>query len=140
MKPTDLHLFRALGRPAPTQDGEVFVGLATPDLAKDRYQGVIWHVTPGAEPVEFTHGPRDSSPVISPDGQTVVFLRAGESGPPQLYAIPRRGGEPRRLAEHPLGASAVTFSPDGTRIAYLAAVPEPGRYGTAPQGARRVRT
>ena len=25
----------------------------------------------------------------------------------------------------------MTFSPDGTRIAYLAAVPEPGRYGTA---------
>ena len=131
MKPTDLHLFRALGRPAPAPVGEVFVGLATPDLAKDRYQGVIWHVRPGAEPVEFTHGPRDSAPVVSPDGQTVVFLRAGESGPPQLYAIPRRGGEARRLAEHPLGASAVTFSPDGTRIAYLAAVPEPGRYGTA---------
>ena len=131
MKPTDLHLFRTLGRPAPTPDGEVFVGLSTPDLDKDRYQGVLWRVAPGVEPVEFTHGPRDSGPVVSPDGETIVFLRAGESGPPQLHAMPRRGGEPRRLAEHPLGASGVTFSPDGSRIAYLAAVPEAGRYGTA---------
>jgi dipeptidyl aminopeptidase/acylaminoacyl peptidase len=135
MKPTDLHLFRSLGRPAPAPDGEVFVALSTPDLAKDRYQGVIWRVRGGAEPVEFTHGPRDSAPVLSPDGETLVFLRAGESGPAQPYAMPRAGGEPRKLAEHPLGVSGVVFSPDGSRIAYLAALPEPGRYGTARSGA-----
>ena len=132
MKSTDLHLFRALGRPAPVADGTVFVALSTPELDKDRYRGIVWRVAPGAEPVEFTHGPRDSSPVLSPDGQTVVFLRAGESGPPQLHAIPVGGGESRQLADHPLGASAVVFAPDGLSIAYLAAVPEAGRYGTPP--------
>jgi dipeptidyl aminopeptidase/acylaminoacyl peptidase len=135
MKPTDLHLFRALGRPAPASGGEVFVALSTPDLVKDRYQGVIWRAEPGVGPVEFTHGPRDSAPVLSPDGETIVFLRAGESGPAQPYGMPRSGGEPRKLAEHPLGVSGVVFSPDSRRIAYLAALPEPGRYGTARSGA-----
>ena len=59
-----------------------------------------------------------------------MFSRAGETGPPQLYAMPVLGGEPRKLTDHKLGASAVVFAPDGDRIAYLAPVPEPGRYGT----------
>lgn len=133
MKPSDLHLFRSYGRPAITPDGDVIAALATPDLSSDSYRGVLHLLRDGADPVEFTHGPRDSAPVLSPDGATVVFLRAGESGPPQLHAMPRAGGEPRRLTDpsvHPLGASAVTFSPDGRSIAYLAPVPEPGRCGT----------
>jgi dipeptidyl aminopeptidase/acylaminoacyl peptidase len=44
--------------------------------------------------------------------------------------MPADGGEPRRLCEHPLGAEAFAWSPDSTRIAYIARVPEPGRYGT----------
>ena len=60
----------------------------------------------------------------------MVFLRAAESGPAQLYVMPLDGGEPRKLTDHPLGAGSAVFSPDGRRIAYCAAVPEPGRYGT----------
>jgi dipeptidyl aminopeptidase/acylaminoacyl peptidase len=130
VKPTDLALFRAYGRPVVAPEGDVFAALSTPDLDADSYRSVLQRLRDGRPPEDFTHGPRDSAPVLSPDGETLVFLRAGESGPAQLYAMPRRGGEPRRLAEHPLGASAVTFSPDGRSIAYLAAVPEPGRYGT----------
>ena len=40
------------------------------------------------------------------------------------------GGEPRRLCEHPLGVEGFAWSPDSTRIAYVARVPEEGRYGT----------
>jgi len=85
---------------------------------------------PSDQPTELTLGPRDSEPVTSPDGALVVFLRAAESGPPQLYAMPVDGGEPRRLTDHPLGAGAVVFAPDGRSVAYCAAVPEAGRYGT----------
>src|SRR5699024_8230395 len=41
-------------------------------------------------------------------------------------------GEPRLLTDHPVGVSGgVEFAPDSGRIAYLARVPEEGRYGTA---------
>lgn len=91
-------------------------------------------MTPGGGPDEskcsFSAGPRDSAPVISPDGHTVVFLRAAETGPPQLHSIDLRGGEARKLTSHALGAGEVVFSADGGQIAYLAPVPVPGRYGT----------
>lgn len=134
MKPADLNLIRLPGRPAVAADREVLLPVGAPDLDADSYRGVILRVPAGegTAVTEFTHGPHDSTPVLSPDGETVVFGRAGESGPPQLYAMPRHGGEPRKLTDHPLGASDVAFSPDGRRIAYLARVPEQGRYGTDP--------
>ncbi len=131
MKPTDLSLLKVAGRPAVAPDGEVFVALSTPDLDEDRYAGRILRIPAGTgEPTDFTVGPRDSAPALSPDGSTLVFCRAGETGPAQLYAMPRAGGEPRKLTDHKLGASAVVFAPDSSRIAYLAPVPETGRYGT----------
>jgi dipeptidyl aminopeptidase/acylaminoacyl peptidase len=130
VKPTDLHLFRGYGRPAILPDGRVLSALSTPDLESDSYRSALQVLREGTGPREFTHGPRDSAPVLTPDGATVLFLRAGESGPPQLYAMPTDGGEPRALtaaSTHPLGVSAVTCAPDGRTVAYLAAVPEPGR-------------
>ena len=86
--------------------------------------------SPVSQPVALTVGPRDAEPVTSPDGRLVVFLRAAESGPAQLHAMPVDGGEPRRLTDHPLGAGPVVFAPDGRSVAYCAAVPQSGRYGT----------
>lgn len=108
---------------------------------------------PPAEPRRLTDGPRDRAPVIVPppnssapglgsvrglqsgraDGGQVVFLRGVEgSQRTQLRLLPLDGGESRLLAEHPLGIAHVVASPDGGRLAYQAAVPEPGRYGTDP--------
>jgi len=130
VKPSDLALFRAYGRPAIIGAGTVLAALSTPDVDADMYRGVLRKLCREAPAVQLTRGPRDSAPVVSPNGAMVVFLRAGRTGPSQLYAMALDGGEPFQLAEHPLGASSVVFSPDGRTIAYLAAVPEPGRYGT----------
>ncbi|MET3805152.1 dipeptidyl aminopeptidase/acylaminoacyl peptidase [Nakamurella sp. UYEF19] len=130
MKPEDISLLNLPSRPALAPNGDVVAAVTRPDIEADRYVGSLHLIQADAASREITYGPKDSAPVISPDGHTVVFLRAPESGPGQLFAIDLRGGEPRRLASHPLGAGTPVFSPDGARIAYLAAVPEVGRYGT----------
>ncbi len=65
---------------------------------------------------------------ISPDGATVVFsVRVASKGEPwstnfDLYAVPAAGGTPRNLtAANPAADLHPVFSPDGTRLAYLAA-------------------
>lgn len=133
MKPTELSLFRAYGRLALSPGGQVIAALSTPDVQEDRYDGVLHDVSAGGAPTVLTRGPRDSAPVLSPDGSLVVFRRGGTSGPAQLYAMPTGGGEPYRLVTHSLGAGDVAFAPDGKSIAYRAAVPDAGRYGT-PEG------
>jgi len=132
VKPADLALLRVPGRPAIGGDGSIVLAVATPDLDADLYRSTLLRLTPDTDggARDFTLGPRDSEPVVSPDGRSVVFLRAPESGSPQLHLMPLDGGEPRKLTDHRLGAGRAAFSSDGSRIAYCAAVPEAGRYGT----------
>ncbi|MDQ6658194.1 MAG: S9 family peptidase [Actinomycetota bacterium] len=130
MKSTDLPLLRSAGRPVLLPDGRLLVAVSHPDLDDDRTVSKLLLIDTDGSQREFTSGPSDTAPVLSPDGKTVVFGKAPESGPPQLFAIRVDGGEARRLTDHKLGASSPVFSPDGGTIAYLAAVPEAGRYGT----------
>src|SRR5690606_4859515 len=139
MKPTEIAALRVPGRPTLSPDGRrVVVSVQQPDLAADEYAAQLWLAhTDGSVPVRrLTYGWRDSEPVWSPDGEWVAFTRAerdaatGAVGPPQLWLLPVGGGEPRRLTDHPLGVSEPVWSPDATRLAYLARVPEPGRYGS----------
>lgn len=159
MHPTDLPLIRSISRPAPAPDGSTFVSIVSPDLEHDRYSGRLFRVEaadgpdPGnagagdaaglgspdpdrPDPVPFTAGQKDTAPVLSPDGRTLVFLRATGDDPDQLFAMPVTGGEPRALTSrehHPSGiAGAAAFTPDGRQLLYTARVPEPGRYGTDP--------
>ncbi|HEU4399277.1 MAG TPA: S9 family peptidase [Actinomycetota bacterium] len=133
MLPADLALLRTPSAPSLSPDGRlVVVAVGRIDLAANAYRSDLW-VTPtdgSAAPRRFTSGRRDGRPRFSPDGRWIAFLRAGDEDKPQLHVMPSDGGEPRRVCEHPLGAEAFAWSPDSTRLAYVARVPEPGRYGT----------
>jgi dipeptidyl aminopeptidase/acylaminoacyl peptidase len=130
MKPTDLPLLNSAGRPVLLPGRRLLVAVSHPDLDSDRTDSRLVLMAADGSRRDFTGGPRDSEPVLSPDGTTVAFLRAGAYGPAQLHVIPVDGGEARRITDHKLGASSPAFSPDGRTIAYLAAVPDTGRYGT----------
>ena len=132
MTPEDIALLRVPSSPLVLKDGSVVIALTSPDPVTDRYSGVLVLVRPDGEMVDLTLGPRDSSPLLSPGGHTLLFLRAAENGPAQLHSIDLRGGEARRWTTHRLGVKAVAISPDGRQVAYRAPVPEVGRYGDDP--------
>lgn len=58
----------------------------------------------------------------SPDGTRIACLFRDDGGVAQLFTVSPVGGEPEQLTGEPWGVgSAFTWSPDGTRIAYIAA-------------------
>src|SRR5215218_7142835 len=133
MRPSDLALLRTPSAPTLTPDGRlVAVAVGRIDLEANEYRAELWLApTDGsAPPRRFTSGRRDVRPRFSPDGRWLAFLRAGDDDKPQLHVMATDGGEPRQVCEHPLGVEGLSWSPDSTRIAYVARVPEEGRYGT----------
>ena len=134
VKPSDLTAIRNLSSPTvhPRGDDVIFV-VTRPDVQENRYRSSLWRLDLGQEGSQaqrFTHGSRDSSPLYSPDGTQIAFLRAGSEGPAQLHVIPATGGDARALTDQPLGVGSFTWSPDSRRLAYTARIPEQGRYGT----------
>ena len=139
MKPADLALLRFPGQPSLSPDGgSAVLAVTRLDLEADGYRSKLWLVdtTGGLPPRLLTDGDRDSAPAWSPDGRWIAFLRAEVGGKPQLHVLPTDLGDARRVTtdeHHPLGAGAPVWSPDSTRLAYAARVPEQGRYGTDPK-------
>ena len=83
---------------------------------------LIWHLwrqeVGGGAPVQLTFAETGDIPVglrWSPDGKTLLFLRAG-----QISLLSSAGGEARVLSRHATGVSSPTFTPDGTAIYFLA--------------------
>ena len=133
MRPEHLDLLAMCGTPTLHSDGSLaIVSVIRPDLASNEYVAGLWSVPldGSGPPRRLTRGHRDTAPAVSPDGRLVAFLRALKQGKPQLYVVETGGGEPVALTDAPLGAGAPRWSPDSQRIAFVARVPEQGRYGT----------
>jgi dipeptidyl aminopeptidase/acylaminoacyl peptidase len=81
-------------------------------------------------PRRITRGFRDTAPSFSPDGLVLAFLRSDPGGKPQLFVVESAGGEPQRITNQAAGVDSFVWAPDSHRIAFLARVPERGRYGT----------
>ncbi|WP_422771285.1 serine hydrolase [Plantactinospora sp. WMMC1484] len=125
----DLLVLAVPAEPALAPDGShVAYVLRTQNGAADRTVRELWVVpTGGGSARRLTAGPDDTSPVWSPDGSRLAFLRGG-----QVAVAPMDGGEPQVLTDLPLPAGTPAWSPDGSRLAFAAPVdPDGGARGAA---------
>jgi dipeptidyl aminopeptidase/acylaminoacyl peptidase len=100
--------------------GSVVVPVTTYDLADNRGRGTIWQVEdPGSARALTPEKFNASKPSVSPDGKMICFL-AGEEGQARQLHLLEVGGEPRPLAEFPLGALGAKWMPDGRGLVVLA--------------------
>ena len=125
MRIDDLTDLAVPSQPALSPDGDrVVYVLRTLDAGEDRNVDQLWTVpTSGGTPRRLTTGHDDTSPVWSPDGSRIAFVRDR-----QIHLLPTDGGEPERVTDLPLGAGAPVWSPDSARLAFAAPV-DPGTGG-----------
>jgi dipeptidyl aminopeptidase/acylaminoacyl peptidase len=136
MTPDDVLAVQAVNGVRISPDGKmVLYELAYSDLKENQTHNEIWLApatgAPGAfKPRKFTSGREDRSPQWSPDGQWVAFLgtrgtaaSSGEPPRPQVYLMPAFGGEAEALTDAKGGVTAFAWSPDSTRVAFVATVP-----------------
>ncbi|WP_308468701.1 S9 family peptidase [Rathayibacter soli] len=133
MKASDLSLMATLSRPTLHPSGRrAVIAVTRPDLSADSNVGQLWTIpiTGHAAPRRLTRGFRDSAPQFSPDGRLIAFLRSEPGGSAQLHIVDAMGGDPMRVTDRLLGVTEFCWSPDGSMLAFVSRVPEPGRYGT----------
>ena len=97
--------------------------------SQPRRRPALAHRSARRGPRRLTRGVADTAPRLSPDGTRVAFLRGDDKGKAQLHVVAPAGGEPVQVTDAPLGVGAYDWSPDGGSLAFIARVPEQGRYG-----------
>ena len=132
MRPDQLPLLTTVSSPSVHPDGSwAVVATSRPDFDVDGYVGQLFRVPLDGSPARrMTRGQHDADPKFSPDGGLICFVREGANERPQLHLMPAEGGEPQCVTNAPLGVSEFAFSPDGSTLAFIARVPDEGRYGT----------
>jgi dipeptidyl aminopeptidase/acylaminoacyl peptidase len=115
-----------IASPAISPDGKTVVAAVTRFDLKDN-KGLtdlwLWSSDGKVERALTTNPASDSSPLFSPDGQSLAFVsqRNGDTAP-QLYVMPLAGGEATRITSVPTGVAQPKWFPDGKRIAFLSRV------------------
>lgn len=93
------------------------------DREEDGETSCIWcFPLDGSTPSQMTHGAgADGSPRWSPDGAQIAFL-SDRSGTPQVWVLPRSGGEARQISHLPQTVSSLRWNAGSTSLVVTAAV------------------
>jgi dipeptidyl aminopeptidase/acylaminoacyl peptidase len=135
----DVLKLKTVASPAVSPDGnEVLYTVRQWERASERDQDRmearthVWKVASNSASAarQITFGERgETQPQWSPDGRMISFLSARGSGTgddaprPQIYVMRADGGEAWALTESKEGVSAYSWSPDSSRLAFVATDP-----------------
>jgi Tol biopolymer transport system component len=72
-------------------------------------------------------GPGDWRFAVSPDRNTLAFIRYERQGIADLYVVLMKGGEPRRLSNWGANLNGLSWTPDSREIVYSVQEPAAGR-------------
>ena len=128
---TDTLRLNQVGSPTLSPDGEwVLYTRHTRDMEDDQFEArtQVWRVrVDGTARRQLTHATSDSrAPTWSPDGAQIAFLAAragghdGDDARRQVHVLPVDGGEAYALTAHDEAVTAFRFSPDSTKLLFLA--------------------
>ncbi len=93
------------------------------DFEGDEDHDVVLIDSKGRKPKKLTDSVADSySAEFSPDGAAIAFISNRDNDVDNLFIIPTDGGRIRKLSREPLPVRNLSWSPDGTNIAYTTGV------------------
>jgi dipeptidyl aminopeptidase/acylaminoacyl peptidase len=106
----------------------VAISVKQADVAGDTYGSDIWLVPAAGKARKFTNTGKDSGPVWSPDGRSMLFsskrgLTKDEKGS-ELYSIAADGGEARLVAKRKEGIEYYEWSANSRTVYFLSPVVE----------------
>lgn len=122
----DLFTLKSITDPQLAPNGKEAVFVRTHIEEEDnQYVANLWHVELVSHEVkQWTHGKeRISSPQWSADGKHLAFLSNREDNN-QVFILPTRGGEAKKLTSFAKGVSSFLWSPCGNQIWVNAVVKE----------------
>jgi len=128
IKPADFTLYRSLSEPSFSPDHErVAFSVRQANLEDDGYDSDVYVAElRNKEVSKFTSGKKDSDPVWSPNGASILFTSkrgfAKEEKGSALYAISSEGGEARLLVKSKEGVESPSWSPDSGTVFYISSV------------------
>jgi dipeptidyl aminopeptidase/acylaminoacyl peptidase len=125
----DLYRVKRIDGMQVSPDGrEVVFMLVSQDLGRAKQTSHIWLMdADGADARQFTFADQsDTSPVFSPDGKWLAFVRE-VAGDDQIFVMPLAGGDARQVTHISTSIDDPLWSPDGKSIAFASDVyPECG--------------
>ena len=141
--PSDLLAFVLVSEPVISRDGSaVYYRRAWFDRDADEIRGAIRRVDRDGDDRAFTGGTNDRLPRVAPDGSAVAFV-ADRDDKPRVFVLPLDGGEARPLGDCYAKITALAWSPDSERLAFVATAPfdaaGAGVFHDEKSGARHVR-